>query len=122
TLDVETLGGSTPSSPDATLDGVIVTGSNTNAYGEGTNAGIEIDTALSGAILTLDGGTQINGSDGGTLWISSTGTLDVETLGGSTPSSPDATLDGVIVTDSNTNAYGEGTNAGIEIDTALSGA
>ena len=37
----------------ATLDGIIVTDNNI------TNAGIDV---ASGAMLTLDGGTQINGS------------------------------------------------------------
>ena len=92
TLAIETLGGSTLSSPDATLDGIIVTDSN-------ATDGIDITTL--GAILALDGGTAINGSDSGTVLIGTAGTLAIETLGGSTLVSPDATLDGVIVTDSN---------------------
>ena len=116
TLDVETLGGSSLSKPDATLDGIIVTDDNA---GGGTYTGIEIADTTSGAILKLDGGTQINSADGGTLTIGSTGTLDVETLGGSTVSKPDATLDGIIVTDDNA---GGGTYDGIEIADATSGA
>jgi fibronectin-binding autotransporter adhesin len=115
-LDVETLGGSTVSTPDATIDGIIVTDGNA---GGGTYTGIEIADATSGAILTLDGGTQINSTDDGTLMIGSTGTLDVETLGGSTVSTPDATIDSIIVTDGND---GDGTYNGIEISDATSGA
>ena len=44
----------------ATLDGVVVTDS---------NAGDGIDVTTSGAVLTLDGGTQINSIDSGALKI-----------------------------------------------------
>ena len=67
----------------ATLDGVVVTDS---------NASDGIDVTTSGAVLTLDGGTQINGGGTGTLTVESAGAVDVTGA---------ATLDGVIVTDSN---------------------
>ena len=93
------------------IDDVMVTDSNTSTV----TPGIDV---LSG-VLTLDGGTQINSTDDGTLTIGSTGTLDVETLGGSTVNQPDATLDDIIVTDNNA---GGGTYNGIEIADAGSGA
>ena len=43
-------------------------------------------------VLTLDGGTQINSTDSGALKIGATGEVDVNGA---------ATLDGVVVTDSN---------------------
>ena len=119
TLDVETLGGSTVNAPDATLDGIIVNDGNATAYSTTTNSGIEIAAATSGAILTLEGGAQIDSTDGGTLTIGSSGTLHVGTLGGSTLSKPDATIDGIFVTDNNA---GSGTYNGIEISDATSGA
>ncbi|MGO9329637.1 MAG: beta strand repeat-containing protein, partial [Steroidobacteraceae bacterium] len=83
TLNIETLGGSTLSRPDATLDGVSVT--NTGA--------IDIGATTSGAILALDGDTSISGgtltigsisgSDSGTMEVSggtSNITIDVSTL------------------------------------------
>src|SRR5208282_469950 len=72
----------------ATLDGVIVDDDGT---GSGTSAGIAV---ASGAVLTLDGNTQIQGGGNGTLAIASTGELSITGTG--------ATLDGVVVTDSNT--------------------
>ena len=100
----------------ATLDAVTVTDSNAGAD---ANAGIYV----SGAILTLDGGTAINSADSGTLTIGGTSTLDIESLHDSgTPGSPDAKLDGIIVTDGNATAYSTTTNSGIEISEATSGA
>src|SRR5208282_4143852 len=71
----------------ATLDGVIVDDDGT---GSGTSAGIAV---ASGAVLTLDGNTQIQGGGNGTLAIASTGELSITSTG--------ATLNGVVVTDSN---------------------
>ena len=84
----------------ATLDGVIVTD---NATGSDSSAGID----MSGAVLTLDGGTQINGGGTGTLTIESASgsQLQITTAAG-------AALDGVVVDDNNT---GTGTNAGIYV-------
>ena len=88
TLMVELGGKVDITGTGATFDGLIVTDD---------NATDGIDMA-SGAILTLDGGTQINGDAPGTLTVESGGELDVETLGSSTLSSPDATLNDVNVT------------------------
>ena len=82
TLDVEK--GATGPDYGATLDGVIVTDS---------NATDGIDVTAAGAILTLDGGTEINSSDDGALKIGADGALDITGSG--------ATLDGIIVTDDN---------------------
>src|SRR5579864_3450530 len=84
----------------ATLDGVIVTD---DATGTDGSAGIDV----SAAVLTLDGGTQING--GGT------GTLTIESTSGShrqITTATGATLDGVVVDDNNT---ATGANAGIYV-------
>ena len=56
-----------------------------------SNASDGIDVTTSGAVLTLDGGTQINSIDSGALKIGATA---VDVTGA-------ATLDGVVVTDSN---------------------
>ena len=55
-----------------------------------SNASDGIDVTTSGAVLTLDGGTQINSTDSGALKIGTTGAVDVTGA---------ATLDGVVVTD-----------------------
>lgn len=100
TLDVE-LGPSGVTSPDATLDGVLVT----------DNGAIDIATMApaSAATLLLDDGTVVTGGDIGALTIGALGTLDVEygPNGG-----PGATLDGVSVTD----------NGLIHVDSVASGA
>ncbi len=71
----------------ATLNDVTV---DDDATGSGSSAGIYVASG----ILTLDGGTQIQGDGSGTLTISSTGELKITGTG--------AVLDGVIVTDSGT--------------------
>ena len=71
----------------ATLDGVIV---DDNGTGTGAAAGIDVASG----VLTLDGNTQIQGGNTGTLNIAGTGELKITTATG-------ATLDGVVVTDSN---------------------
>ncbi len=75
----------------ATLDDVIV---DDDGIGTGANAGIYVASG----VLTLDGGTQIQGggpfADRGTLTITSSGELQIIGAG--------AALDGVNVTDSNT--------------------
>src|SRR6202030_4059147 len=83
TLTVESTGELEITGTGSTLDGVIVTDS---------NASDGIDVA-SGAILTLDGGTQIKGSGTGTLVIDSSGQLAITGA---------ATLDGLVVDDDTT--------------------
>jgi hypothetical protein len=73
-----------PSSGDATLDGVAVTDS----------GAVTVGTTASGATLVLDDGTSIGG--GGKLIINNaSSTLDIEHVAGT---APDATLDGITVT------------------------
>src|SRR6202030_3169649 len=99
TLTVESTGELEITGTGATLNGVIVTDS---------NASDGIDVA-SGAILTLDGGTQIKGSGTGTLTVESGGQLQITTATG-------ATLDGVIVDD---DATGTGSSAGIYVASGI---
>jgi hypothetical protein len=85
-----TVGGSGQGQVDvtgaATLSGVVVTDSNTS---DG------IDVTASGAVLTLTGGTAIDGAGTGTMTVGGSGQGQVDVTGA-------ATLSGVVVTDSNT--------------------
>ena len=103
TLTIESTSGSQlqiTTATGATLNGVVVDDNNT---GTGANAGIYVASG----VLTLDGGTQIQGGPGsGTLTIASTGELQV---------TGPATLDGVDVSDLNLG----GTNAGIAVSGAI---
>ncbi|MEI9926186.1 MAG: FecR domain-containing protein [Bradyrhizobium sp.] len=79
--------------PDATLDGVTVTGTDAVTGLPGTPASlIEIGATTSGVTLLLDDGTTIKN---GTLTMAGGSKLDVESTGG-------ATLDGVSVTGTGT--------------------
>ena len=88
----------------ATLDDVIVDDDGT---GTGANAGIDVASG----VLTLDGGTQIQGggpfADRGTLTVASSGELQITGTG--------AALDGVNVTDLNPGT----TNSGIDVSGAI---
>ncbi len=97
-LDIET--GNNGFGSGAALDGVNVT----------DNGVIDVDLHASGAIPTLDDNTSIVGGGSGTLTISATGELDIET--GNKGSGSGATLDGVKVTD----------NGVIDVDLHASGA
>ena len=66
--------------------------------------------------MLVDDGTVISGGGTGTMTIGAEGTLDVER---NTGSAPDATLDGVKLTDKNTST---GTAAGITVGTGASAA
>ena len=96
TLTVETGGEITVNGSGATLDGVQVSDLN-------TGVGIDVVTTL-----TLNDGTVISG--GGNLTVDSAGQLDI-TAGTSADGATagGATLDGIVVTDSNT------TSAGIDV-------
>ena len=95
-----TTGGGTDgaSADDVPVTAVAVTGAD-------ASAGIYV----SGGVLTLDGGTALNGSGSGTLTIASTSgsQLKITNTDGS-----GATLNGVVVDDDNT---GSGVNAGIYV-------
>ena len=108
TLDVE----KGTSGPGATLDGVLVADDNTSTV----TPGITVGTGASAATLLVDDGTVISGGGTGTMTIGAEGTLDVER---NTGSAPDATLDGVKLTDKNTST---GTAAGITVGTGASAA
>src|ERR1700686_1503260 len=82
----------------ATLDNLIV---DDDITATGTSAGIDVVTTL-----TLKDNTQILGGGTGTITIGSSGQLLVTTATG-------ATLDGVVVTDTNANAGG--TTPGIDV-------
>ena len=88
----------------ATLDDVIVDDDGT---GTGANAGIDVASG----VLTLDGGTQIQGggpfADRGTLTVASSGELQITGTG--------AALDGVNVTDLNPGT----SNSGIDVSGAI---
>jgi hypothetical protein len=80
---------------------IHVDGGGTLIYDSATVTGggaIIVDTSVQAATLTLDDGASITG---GTLSIGSAGTVDIE-VGPNGPGSPDATLDGVTVTNSGT--------------------
>ena len=98
TLDIEVgLNGS--GNPDATLDGVTVTGIDAVTGNNPTPASTIEVGATTGATLLLDDGTTIAN---GTLTIGSQGVLDVEVGNNQAPNGFDAALDGVIVTSSGT--------------------
>ena len=101
TLDVE----KGTSGPGATLDGVLVADDNTSTV----TPGITVGTGASAATLLLDDGATISGSGTGTMTIGAEGTLDVER---NTGSAPDATLDGVKLTDNNTSTVTPGITVG----------
>ena len=98
TLDIE-VAGATSSNPDATLNGVSVTGVDA-VIGDSPAPASLIDVGLSSAATLLmdDGATITHGA----MTIGSTGVLDVE-IGPNSDSSanPDATLDGVSVINNN---------------------
>jgi hypothetical protein len=119
TLDVEVGpngqgGGNGAGSPDATLDGVAVT----------NDGAINVDLAAAGATLTLDDGTTISR---GILSIGNYGTLDIQTgpngQGANGAGGPDATLDGVTVTNNgNINVLtASGTILALDDGTIISG-
>ena len=99
TLDVE----KGTSGPGATLDGVLVADDNT------VTSGITVGSGASAATLLLDDGTTIKGGGTGTMTIGADGTLDVER---NTSGPPDATLDGMVVTNNNTSATTPGITVG----------
>ena len=66
--------------------------------------------------MLVDDGTAISGGGTGTMTIGADGTLDVER---NTGSAPDATLDGVKLTDKNAST---GDAAGIKVGTGASAA
>ena len=83
TVTVELGGKLAITGSGTTLDDLVVTD-------DATSDGIDV---ASGAILTLDGGTQINGAGSGTLMVELGGKVDITGTG--------ATFDGLIVTDDN---------------------
>ena len=84
----------------ATLDGIT----------DSASDGIDVP----GAVLTLDGGTQINSTDSGALKIGTTGAVDVTGA---------ATLDGVVVIDVTTSgALDGGINGGGDATVESAGA
>ncbi len=118
TLTVESSGQLAIATPTgATLDGVKVTDDN-------ITDGIDV---ASGAVLTLDDGTQVIGAGTGTMTIEGTGQLAI-TAGALTDGATlsGATLDGVIVTDNSALAAGgievSGTTLTLKDGTAIKGA
>ena len=99
------------SGPGATLDGVKVTDNNTSTV----TPGITVGTGASAATLLLDDGTVISG------WRHRHDDDRRQGHAGrrERPSAPDATLDGVKLTDKNTST---GTAAGITVGTGASAA
>jgi len=118
TLDIEAGPNASGLVNGGTLDGVAVT----------DNGALDIGDVTSGAILTLDDGTTVTGGGTGTLTINAHNTLDIEMgpsgPGGANGPGPDATLDGVTVTNHGAIDVGlaaSGAILALDDDTAITG-